>query len=93
MFPAHGAGSPCGKNLSSALFSTIGEEKATNPALQYNNVILCGYLCAYTHTHTILMLVERINCSMHVMHLCVSASITVCIMSIPVYCLHRLINL
>ena len=49
VFPAHGAGSPCGKNLSSALFSTIGEEKATNPALQYNNVILCGYLCAYTH--------------------------------------------
>ncbi|XP_065911105.1 uncharacterized protein [Dysidea avara] len=38
VFPAHGAGSPCGKNLSSDLYSTIEKEKATNPALQYNNV-------------------------------------------------------
>ena len=39
VFPAHGAGSPCGKNLSSDLYSTIGQEKATNPALHYNDVI------------------------------------------------------
>lgn len=37
IFPAHGAGSPCGKNLSSDLHSTIGKEKKTNPALQYDN--------------------------------------------------------
>ncbi|WP_066830358.1 MBL fold metallo-hydrolase [Rufibacter ruber] len=34
VYPAHGAGSLCGKNLSSAPSSTIGEEKRTNPALQ-----------------------------------------------------------
>ena len=38
IFPTHGAGSPCGKNLSSDLHSTIGKEKKTNPALQYDNV-------------------------------------------------------
>jgi rhodanese-related sulfurtransferase len=37
VFPAHGAGSPCGKNLSSDLYSTIGKEKETNPALQYTD--------------------------------------------------------
>ena len=36
VFPAHGAGSPCGKNLSTALYSTIGKELATNPALQFS---------------------------------------------------------
>lgn len=36
VFPAHGAGSPCGKNLSTALHSTIGKELATNPALQFS---------------------------------------------------------
>lgn len=30
VFPAHGAGSLCGKNLSDALQSTIGEQRATN---------------------------------------------------------------
>jgi hydroxyacylglutathione hydrolase len=34
VFPGHGAGSACGKNLSSALSSTIGEQRATNYALQ-----------------------------------------------------------
>jgi rhodanese-related sulfurtransferase len=33
VFPAHGAGSACGKNLSSANESTIGEQRATNYAL------------------------------------------------------------
>jgi glyoxylase-like metal-dependent hydrolase (beta-lactamase superfamily II)/rhodanese-related sulfurtransferase len=33
VFPAHGAGSACGKNLSSELTSTIGEQKRTNYAL------------------------------------------------------------
>ena len=34
VYPAHGAGSSCGKNLSPNTFSTIGEEKQTNYALQ-----------------------------------------------------------
>ena len=33
VFPAHGSGSACGKNMSSALSSTIGEQRATNYAL------------------------------------------------------------
>ncbi|MFB6894588.1 rhodanese-like domain-containing protein [Kitasatospora sp. NPDC056327] len=32
VFPAHGAGSSCGKNLSAELESTIGEQRATNYA-------------------------------------------------------------
>src|SRR5205085_2583273 len=32
--PAHGAGSMCGKALSSERVSTIGEQRRTNPALQ-----------------------------------------------------------
>jgi len=34
VYPAHGAGSSCGKNISSETFSTIGEQKRTNYALQ-----------------------------------------------------------
>lgn len=34
VFPGHGAGSACGKNLSTALSSTIGEQRASNYALQ-----------------------------------------------------------
>jgi glyoxylase-like metal-dependent hydrolase (beta-lactamase superfamily II)/rhodanese-related sulfurtransferase len=34
VFPAHGAGSACGKQLSAAPQSTIGEQRATNYALQ-----------------------------------------------------------
>ncbi|KHO19163.1 MBL fold metallo-hydrolase [Mycolicibacterium setense] len=34
VFPAHGAGSACGKNLSTELSSTIGEQKQTNYALR-----------------------------------------------------------
>jgi glyoxylase-like metal-dependent hydrolase (beta-lactamase superfamily II)/rhodanese-related sulfurtransferase len=34
VYPAHGAGSACGKNLSADLWSTIGEQKATNYALR-----------------------------------------------------------
>lgn len=33
VYPAHGPGSACGKNLGPNTFSTIGEEKATNYAL------------------------------------------------------------
>ncbi|MEO5839083.1 MAG: MBL fold metallo-hydrolase [Acidimicrobiales bacterium] len=33
VFPAHGAGSSCGKQLSTAASSTIGEQRATNYAL------------------------------------------------------------
>ncbi len=34
VYPAHGAGSSCGKNLSDETFSTIGEQKKHNYALQ-----------------------------------------------------------
>ena len=34
LYPAHGPGSSCGKNLGPNTFSTIGEEKRTNYALQ-----------------------------------------------------------
>jgi hydroxyacylglutathione hydrolase len=34
VFPAHGAGSACGKNLSTETTSTIGEQRATNYAAQ-----------------------------------------------------------
>lgn len=37
VFPAHGAGSACGKNLSTETSSTIGEQRATNYALQYTD--------------------------------------------------------
>ncbi|MBI4946771.1 MAG: MBL fold metallo-hydrolase [Bacteroidetes bacterium] len=34
VYPAHGAGSACGKNISKESFSTLGEQKKTNYALQ-----------------------------------------------------------
>lgn len=34
VYPAHGAGSSCGKNLGTETYSTIGEQKLTNYALQ-----------------------------------------------------------
>ena len=34
VFPGHGAGSACGKNLSTDITSTIGDQRATNYALQ-----------------------------------------------------------
>lgn len=34
VYPAHGAGSSCGKNISKETFSTIGQQKKTNYALQ-----------------------------------------------------------
>jgi glyoxylase-like metal-dependent hydrolase (beta-lactamase superfamily II)/rhodanese-related sulfurtransferase len=34
VFPAHGPGSSCGKNLGAETYSTIGQQKATNYALQ-----------------------------------------------------------
>ena len=34
LYPAHGAGSMCGKNISSDIFSTIGAQRLTNYALQ-----------------------------------------------------------
>ena len=33
--PAHGAGSPCGANISDRLVTTIGYERKNNPALQF----------------------------------------------------------
>jgi hydroxyacylglutathione hydrolase len=37
IFPAHGAGSLCGAHLKDQPYSTIGEERASNPALQHKN--------------------------------------------------------
>ncbi|MBI3883642.1 MAG: MBL fold metallo-hydrolase [Sphingobacteriales bacterium] len=34
VYPAHGAGSSCGKNLGKETYSTVGEQKKTNYALQ-----------------------------------------------------------
>ncbi len=34
VYPAHGAGSACGKNMSKETFSTLGEQKESNYALQ-----------------------------------------------------------
>ncbi len=34
VYPAHGAGSSCGKNLGDENFSTIGEQRKNNYALQ-----------------------------------------------------------
>ncbi len=34
VYPAHGAGSSCGKNIGAETYSTIGEQKNTNEALQ-----------------------------------------------------------
>lgn len=34
VYPAHGAGSSCGKNMSKETFSTLGEQKKSNYALQ-----------------------------------------------------------
>lgn len=36
VYPAHGAGSACGKNMSKETVSTIGDQKATNYALRAN---------------------------------------------------------
>lgn len=36
VYPAHGAGSACGKNLSKKTIGTIGEQKQTNYALRHN---------------------------------------------------------
>ncbi len=38
VYPAHGAGSACGKNLSTETMSTIGEQRRTNYALQFTNI-------------------------------------------------------
>jgi len=38
VFPAHGAGSACGKQLSSETSSTIGEQRRDNYALQFTDV-------------------------------------------------------
>ena len=55
VYPAHGAGSLCGKSLSSKLSSTIGTERMYNPALQlqpqenFTNTFLSGMLEAPDH--------------------------------------------
>ena len=36
VYPAHGAGSACGKNLSKETVGTIGDQKNTNYALRSN---------------------------------------------------------
>lgn len=47
VWPAHGAGSACGKDLGAVPSSTVGYEKLFNPALAYNDVErLVEYLLA-----------------------------------------------
>lgn len=47
VYPTHGAGSLCGKSLSAAKSSTLGDEKRTNPALQFlSEVEFVDYLLA-----------------------------------------------
>lgn len=38
IYPAHGAGSPCGADIGDRLRSTIGFERKTNPFLQYSEL-------------------------------------------------------
>ena len=47
VFPAHGPGSPCGRAIEGDLWSTMGKQKATNPALQYVGMqhIFIDFLC------------------------------------------------
>ncbi|MDE2125214.1 MAG: MBL fold metallo-hydrolase [Armatimonadetes bacterium] len=49
VWPAHGAGSSCGKALSNDRASTIGREKALNPALRY---VLDGDEEGFVQYHT-----------------------------------------
>ena len=37
IYPAHGSGTQCGKNLSSETFSTLGNQKINNYALNFKN--------------------------------------------------------
>jgi glyoxylase-like metal-dependent hydrolase (beta-lactamase superfamily II) len=46
VYPAHGAGSSCGKNLGPETFSTVGEEKKFNYALQQKTK--AGFIKAVT---------------------------------------------
>jgi hydroxyacylglutathione hydrolase len=47
VFPAHGAGSSCGRNLSTETSSTIGEQRATNYALAMRDE--ADFVCAVTN--------------------------------------------
>ncbi len=51
VFPAHGAGSACGKQLSSETSSTIGEQLRTNYALQTTDVD--QFVAAVTHGQSV----------------------------------------
>ena len=50
VYPAHGPGSPCGKAIQGDLWSTIGKQKATNPALQFSGKVdeFVNFLCLET---------------------------------------------
>ncbi|GBG40116.1 MBL fold metallo-hydrolase [Mycobacterium montefiorense] len=51
VFPAHGAGSSCGKSLSSETSSTIGKQKETNYALKKTDVD--GFVAAVTQGQSV----------------------------------------
>ena len=51
VFPAHGAGSSCGKQLSSETSSTIGEQKTTNYAL--NTPDVAAFIAAVTEGQSV----------------------------------------
>ncbi|KAI6650203.1 hypothetical protein LOD99_6120 [Oopsacas minuta] len=47
VFPAHGPGSPCGRAIQGDLWSTIGNQRASNPALQFSGKVeeFVDFLC------------------------------------------------
>ena len=57
VYPAHGAGSACGKNLSTATESTIGEQRTTNYALA--PMTEDQFVEAVTQGQSVLMAIQR----------------------------------
>jgi glyoxylase-like metal-dependent hydrolase (beta-lactamase superfamily II) len=61
VYPAHGAGSLCGRKISSTPFTTIGEEAQTNWALQLNDraTFARGYGSEFARTSPVLRTIGR----------------------------------
>ena len=56
VYPGHGAGSACGKNLSKETVGLLGEQKQTNYALRKNitkDEFIKDICCGYAHTMAI----------------------------------------
>lgn len=63
VFPGHGAGSACGKSLSAVLSSSLGYEKLSNPALQFDDVTAFSdwLLSGQPETPTYFAVMKRVN--------------------------------